>query len=128
MNLANIKQEPAHEMYLGGSRVLSYASNHHKSEMAHWVVWGKFVYKEPQKFKDKLVVTELFAVHIDCAKGTYSQFRDIKLDEKDQVIDDSKIVSKFRPVPKEFDGLGFLPPAESVAEGAQSFTCGADAE
>ena len=128
MILATVKEEPAHKIYLGGAHVLSYDPGSHRAERAHWVVWGKFVYKEPQKFNDNLVATELFALHVDCAKSSYSQFRDIKLDDKGQVLEESRTVSKFKPVPKEFDGLGFLPPAESVAEGAQSFTCGSEAE
>lgn len=126
--LGETKDEPARSEFLGGAKIISYSTKDHDSHHAHFVVWGKLVFVKPQTFNGKSYVTELVALHIDCDRSTFSLFRDIKLDEKGKVIDDSTKVSKFQGIePKPVD-LGLLPPPALIAKGAESETCGADTD
>jgi hypothetical protein len=120
-----IPMAPARTVYFGGNKEISHDPKDPSSEHAHFVVWGKFVYHDPQKVADKTYVTELVGVHIDCPNQTYSQFRDIKLDEKEVVVADSVKAGKFQAIPRNVT-LALLDPAAATASGAVSFTCGMD--
>lgn len=127
-HLADIKSPPAHALYLGGVRLVAYRNQNRLSAQAHWVVWGKFVYARKQDYRDRKMASEVFGVEINCLKHTYYLFRDIKLNPNDKVIDDSKQPIGPQSYPAQSDALGHLRPAESIVVGAQSVTCGADAE
>lgn len=122
----DIRIEPARTVYFGGNKAISHDPKNPRSDHAHFIVWGKFVYAKPQKLGDKSFVTELVGVHIDCAKDTYSQFRDIKLDTDDKVVQDLSTVTKFLPIPMNAPNLGELSAAPATADGALEFTCGMD--
>jgi len=127
-HLADIKAAPAHELYLGGARLVAYRNQNRLSAQARWVVWGKFVYATKQDYQGRKMASEVIGVEINCARHTYRRFRDIKFNPADRPIDDSKRVVGPQSYPQDFAAPGRLAPAESIVAGAQSLTCRADAE
>lgn len=121
----NVPTEPARTVYFGGNKAISHDPKDPSSQRAHFVVWGKFVYRKPQKLGDKIYVTELVGVHVDCPRNKFSQFRDIKLDAKDNIVADSTKITKFESIPRDIYAAPF-DPGSSTAQGAVSFTCGMD--
>jgi hypothetical protein len=125
---ADISIEPAHAVYLGGIKELSHDAKDSSSHKAHFIAWAKLVYAKPQKQGAKSFTTEIVGVHIDCAKHTYSQFRDVKLDADDKTVDDSSKPAKFQPIPVNTPNIGMLSAAPSTAVAALSWSCGVDNE
>lgn len=117
---------PAFEKFLGpliqvGNTKLPYSK-------ATFLIWGKAIFKEPQKLGSKAYSVEYMSIELDCPKHTFRDVRDVKYDSDGRVVSD---VTFKRASGKHFDfnftgDTGKLPLDEDFAVTAVDDTCEAE--
>lgn len=117
---------PIHETLLGpliqeGDAQLPFSK-------ATFLIWGKAVFKEPQKLGSKTYSVEYMSIELDCPKHTFRDVRDVKYDSDDHLVSDVVFKTATR---RHFDfnftgDTGVLPLDEGFAVIAVDDTCEAE--